>query len=274
LVKTDSLGTVQWSRGLEADTTPHEMAAFSVVQTLDAGFVVAAFNVGEGLYLVKVDSLGNTDWEVAFRGGYRLRYFPHLLPVRQTVDSGFIIGTLQDSVLRLMKTDSLGSLLWERSYPGLGVREGISVLQAVDRGYVATGVAHAPPESDGGDAYLVKTDSLGNFQWKRTYGGAKADHGRWVAQTSDGGYVLAGCTNVTGAEHIGDGYVVRTDSVGNLMWEKVIGGPGVEDDARCVQQTADGGFVVTGWMEFGGDQGSFYQGHLYILKLAPEGDSK
>ena len=91
------------------------------------------------------------------------------------------------------------------------------------------------------------------------------DNGRWVTQTSDGGYLVAGITNVTGAEYGSDGYLVKTNSQGNALWTKVIGAPDAYDQANCVQQTADGGYVVTGWMGMRVSD----QGYLYLMRLAP-----
>jgi hypothetical protein len=229
---------------------------------------VGAFNVGEGPYLIKTDSLGNTVWQHVFRGGYRFRYRPLLLPVQQTVDGGYIIGTLQDTVLRLVKTDTAGVLQWQRSYPGLGLSEGMSLQQTQDSGYIVTGVATtSSPATNRGDVYLLKTNSAGDYCWKRTYGGPHTDNGWYVRQIADGGYVIAGVTDVTGAQYRGDGYVIRTDSTGATIQTWTIGDPDAADDARCVQQVADGRFVVTGRMGERADN----QGYLYLRKLAPFG---
>ena len=266
LAKVDSQGHSQWNRTFEADTALGELVGFSVQQTRDGGYIVGGFSGFEGAYLIKTDSDGNTTWQRVFRDGYGLTYMASMLPVRQTSDGGYIIGTERDSVLRLVKTDSLGTRQWERQYPGLGVREGVSVQQTQDSGYIVTGVGTSPSrESDEGDIYLLKTNSAGEFQWKRAFGGPHLDNGRWVTQTSDGGYLVAGITNVTGAEYGSDGYLVKTNSQGNALWTKVIGAPDAYDQANCVQQTADGGYVVTGWMGMRVSD----QGYLYLMRLAP-----
>ena len=267
LVRTDAAGETLWSRRHERDSLFTEMSGFSAQPTADGGFVVGAYNGFEGAYLIKTDSAGNKQWHRVFRDGYRLSYYPTLLPVRQTGDHGYIIGTVRDTVLRLIKTDSLGQLLWERHYPGLGVREGMSLEPTRDGGYAVTGVGAATDDSaDLGDVYLLKTDSAGEPEWKRTFGGPRADNGFFVCQLRDIGYAIAGITDHSGSEYRQDGYVARTDSLGQVLWDKSIGVPEAGEDARWVQQTADGGFVVTGWTGLSRTS----QGSLYLLKFAPE----
>lgn len=270
LAKCNAQGDTQWCRLFEADSA-HDLEGFSVQQTRDGGYVVGGYADFRGIYLIKTDSAGHTEWQRVFREGFGITY-SGLLPVRQTMDGGYIVGTARDTVLRLMKTDTAGNVQWDRTYAGQGVSGAYELEQTRDHGYAVTGVGSSPSRpSDQGDAYLLKTDASGSVQWKRTFGGQLLDYGLWVSQTSDGGFILAGVTNRTTAEHTGDGYLVRTDSAGNVVWTRVIGEPGQEDYALCAKQTTNGGYIVTGWMGFGSRiQGEFYQGHLYLMKLAPE----
>lgn len=281
LVKTDSLGNTIWSKEFEDDTTnPDFFDAKSVQPTRDGGYVIAGYGGAPdtlpfGAYLIKIDSLGNEEWRRAFYHGYRWGYYTVGLSVQQTLDGGYIIGTIKDSVLRLIKTDTSGNTQWERTFYDKGGVWGYWVYQTRDGGYIATGIGHSSnPESDEGDVYLLKTDASGNFQWKKTYGGSVLDGGLWVTQTSDGGYLVAGCTTEPGAEHISEsylnGYLVRTDRAGNVIWEKQIGEPNHDDDAVCAQQTADGGYIITGSIGYSESN----QGHIYLLKLAPESKKK
>jgi hypothetical protein len=102
----------------------------------------------------------------------------------------------------------------------------------------------------GSDVFLIKTDSLGDTLWTRTYGGSGSDYASSVRQTADGGYVLAGITNSFGAGGV-DFYLVKTDSLGDALWTRTCGGDN-HDIAYSVWQTTDGGYIVAGWtMSFG-----------------------
>lgn len=131
------------------------------------------------------------------------------------------------------------------------------MAQTSDGGYIFAGYSRSSnydvPGNKGGDDYwIVKIDSTGAIQWKKTYGGAADDDPFSILQTSDGGYIVAGYTSsvntgdVTGY-HGGafDGWILKLDSNGNLQWTKTLGGSGT-DPVFSIVQTPDGGYAATG----------------------------
>ena len=82
-----------------------------------------------------------------------------------------------------------------------------------------------------------------------------------VEETTDGGYIVAGSTFSFGAG--GDVYLLKTDSEGDIIWEKTFGEEG-DHIGSSVQETRDGGYIVLG-AAFGSTGG-----YAYLLKLAPE----
>jgi len=143
----------------------------------------------------------------------------------------------------LVRTDVRGDTLWTRTLGGADFDIGYSVEQTHDGGYIVAGSTRSFG-AGGYDAWLVKTDARGDTQWTRTFGGPGDDGARSVAQTGDGGYVLAGCTD-TSFEAQGDVYLVRTGARGNAIWTRKFGGP-MHDEAFSVRQTADSGFIIAG----------------------------
>ena len=178
--------------------------------------------------------------------------------VQQTTDSGYIIsgytrsyGTISGRNIWLIKTNSSGELLWQNTFGGNADEEAYSVVQTKDGGYVMTGYT----KSFGAglsDVILVKANSSGTELWKKTFGGSNDEEGYSVIQTDDGGFLIAGATS-SFAYGGRDVWLVKTDSLGNEKWRKNHGGLS-SDGARCVAQTSDGGFILTGWtMSYGSD---------------------
>jgi len=136
-----------------------------------------------------------------------------------------------------------GALAWKRTYGGTSGDYAHSMIQTRDGGYALAGDTWSYGAGNF-DFWLVKTDAAGNALWNRTYGGTGEDEVRFVIQTNDGGYALAGYTKSYGAGDR-DFWLVKTDGSGNLQWNKTYGGIGGET-AYSVIQTADGGYALAG----------------------------
>lgn len=150
--------------------------------------------------------------------------------------------------------------LWTRTFGGEGDDYAQDVLQTSDGGFIVAG--HA-----GSDAVLVKLSSSGDTAWSHIYGGPAADVFFAVKSTDDKGFVLAGSSNSFGAPE-GDVYFVRTDSLGNVLWETTCGGP-YQDVAHDVVVTPDGGYVAVGYT--GPTDTSSYD--FFAVKVSSTGDS-
>jgi hypothetical protein len=254
LMKTDSLGDSLWAEKLGSDSciTYGE----SVRQTLDEGYVVAGSikpNSPGGrndVYLVKTDSMGKTLWSRAYGGAGQDGAYS----AQQTLGGGYILAGVTRSFVDptgdvyLIKTDSLGDTLWTRTYGGSLDDCGFSVQQTSDCGYIIAGYANyvAPPDRSG-DVYLIKTDSSGNTQWTRTFGGPYWDVGNSVQQTSDEGYVIAGTAyrDFSGSSS-GDVLLIKTNALGDSLWSKLYSVGSDVNRGSCVRQTYDGGYIITG----------------------------
>ena len=135
-----------------------------------------------------------------------------------------------------------GETEWSRTFGGEGDDNGWTVLE-VAGGYVLGGFTDSFGEGEN-DFYLIRTDSAGEEQWSRTYGGAGNDRCWSLIQTADGGFLLAGeTTSACAGER--DCWVVRTDADGEELWSRTYGGP-KGDRAFSVVAAKDGGFVLAG----------------------------
>ena len=240
-----------WERtfGGTADDIGH-----CVQQTTDGGFIISGIkdfdypysNCGS-IYLIKTDENGYEQWSQTY--GEIYSSYDSRICVQQTSDGGYIISgggknpfeEPDDSYL--IKTDEIGNEQWAQDLGGMmhNVR---FVQQTSDGGYIVTGIA------TGGGTGLIKTDENGNLQWGNSFEAEETStysEGNCVQQTSDGGYIIVGTKNmqVYNTELIdSDLLIVKTDENGNEQWS------GMTDfgirTGHFVQQTLDGGYIVTG----------------------------
>jgi len=181
--------------------------------------------------------------------------------VQQTTDGGCILAGYTRSYgagmvdAWLVKTDSRGNEEWNKTFGGPSFDAANSVQQTSDGGYILAGYTSSPYAAN--DFWLVKTDSSGNEEWNKTFGGSFGEVANSVQQTSDGGYILAGYTLSYGAGGM-DFWLVKTDSTGNKEWDNTFGGYDWEE-ANSVQQTSDGGYILAGWTNsYGGGSHDFW----------------
>jgi len=190
IIKTNENGDTMWTKlfgGAGFDN------ANFIEKTSDGGYIVTGrYNWWYGapatyeMFLLKVDSLGNTQWFKTYGSPYRVKGNC----VRQTSDNGYIVvcgkGYYGDKGIFLIRTDSLGDSLWARTY-GEGQDAGARrLIQTFDDGFSIIG-------TKGRDIWLIKTDSLGDTTWTQTYNVlSKGCSSTDVIQNSDSSYSLLG----------------------------------------------------------------------------------
>jgi hypothetical protein len=261
LVKTDSQGNMQWHREFGYEFTNEY--GYSVQVTTDGGFILAV-SAGD-TDIIKTNNQGLTIWTRGYGGQ---PYGMGARDVRQTTDGGYIVfGTLSysgSSDLYLVKTDSIGDTLWTRCYGGPDYEGASEVQQTTDGGYIMLGTTRITQPYIY-DIFLVKTDSLGDTVWTRTFGGTENEWAYSIQQTFDGGYIIAGASSSfgTGACTI---YLIKTDSMGDTLWTRCYGGQPYRY-ANSIIQTSDEGYFMGGDIHLGSDYGA------YFLRTNERGDT-
>ncbi len=120
--------------------------------------------------------------------------------------------------------------------------------------------------NENGDTTILPSDNL--MTWEKCFGGSDYDVIKFVQQTIDGGYILAGYTASFGAGNH-DGWLIKTDENGNEKWSQTFGGSDY-DYIYSVQQTIDGGYILAGYNE------SFRNGNYngWLIKTDENGNEK
>lgn len=280
----------QWDKRLGGTDIDHLSA---ILQTTDGGFILAGYSVSgiggdktqanwdtvtgtSDFWIVKTDSAGNKQWDKDFGGTNNDK----LLSIQQTTDGGYILGGSSSSGIGgdktqplqgfydywIVKMDSSGNKQWDKDFGGLSTDELVSIKQTADGGFFLGGYSYSgiggdktQPSWGDYDYWIIKTDSLGNKQWDKDFGGTDQDLLLSTEQTSDGGFILGGWSRSeiggnktqalrdtsTNSFLRGDYWIVKTDSLGNKQWDKDFGGMFI-DELISIEQTVDGGFILAG----------------------------
>jgi len=281
LLKLDADGNLEWNKTYGGSKDDRGQ---SLVQTSDGGYAITGYAMsddGDGSnnegfhdnWILKLDAAGAIEWEKSF--GFSGH--DHSYDILQTDDNGFFfVGFLDITSARAdgntekgntsltahgvgefwgTKIDPKGDLQWRGYFGGTNNDRAHAVVQADDGGFVLSGFTESDDydvsDTRGSyDFWVVKVDRNGNLLWERSFGGTGIEISQDIAKTDDGGYVVAGHTfssNTDISKNNGesDMWLVKTDSTGNLVWEKSYGGTGFEA-AQAVSFSKDGGFIIVG----------------------------
>jgi len=195
----------------------------------------------------------------------------------ETEDNGFLIGGMSNSdssgnIRRhpcdftnntfdhwVVKSDSLGNLLWERRFGGYGEDELTALVETGNAYYLAgtswsnTGCTKAAPAIGSSDYWIIKTDLSGNKIWEKTYGGYFGNELSCAITTNDGSILLggnstsdSGGTKTENCRVMSDYWFFKIDTAGNVLWDRTLGGA-EEDVLKEILETEDGGFLLAGY---------------------------
>ncbi len=309
IVKLDDEGTIQWQKSLGG---PGSESPVEVKQTFDGGYIIAALTTANGGdvsgyhnngwpmstsydgWVVKTDSVGIIDWQICLGGTGSSEMSTSVL---QLADSGYIVAGKVNSTDGnvtclghgngdgwIVKLNTNGQITWQECYGGSGDESFMTIQETSDGGFILGGNSTSVDGDVTGnhgntDYWIVKLDTLGFIEWQKSYGGIGSDVFRDIQQTTDGGYFITGNSrspdggDVTG--HHGnsdDSWVVKTDSLGTIQWQKSLGGTNTEYTYSGIQ-TNDNGFLVAG-VSFSNDgdvTGNHGAADYWLIKLDTAG---
>ncbi|UCF70748.1 MAG: hypothetical protein JSW49_00265 [candidate division WOR-3 bacterium] len=244
LIKTDTLGIAEVTTTY---ATPLMDVAYAFCETPDDGYIFVGYRDGPSgwakgdLWILKTDALLDTAWSKEYGGGGE----DYGISVKPTPDSGYIIAGSTMSFgaggkdAWLVKIDANGDTMWTKTYGGTleDVAYGVSVT--ADSGYIFAGYINGTGAWTAGDAWLIRTDCMGDTLWTKVYGAYGEDYGFDVYQTPDLGYVTAG-------RYAQDIWLIRTDVLGDTLWTRRYGGAGTES-GLALSLTSDGGYIIGGY---------------------------
>ncbi|MBK6914850.1 MAG: PQQ-like beta-propeller repeat protein [Ignavibacteriales bacterium] len=244
LIKTDADGDILWNKTYGGSEDDY---AYSIKQTDDGGFIIGGATNSSGVggldyYLIKTDSDGDTLWTRTFGEGNDDICWSLAL-----ADDGYVLAGGKNMQpdhpdIWIIKLDTIGNFIWEKTYGTSADEIAWSIEVTSDNGYIIA--SHNPINSY--DGWLIKLDSNGDSLWTKFYGEDLGDILLYATQTQDGGYILTGRFSEHTGGYTGNVWLIKTDSLGNVEWEKTYDYANDYDIGYSVQQTSDGGFIICG----------------------------
>ena len=228
--------------------------ANSIQQTINGGYIVAGYTestngdvtgnngIGGKYWIVKLDLLGNIQWENCYGGN---GVDDGAYSIQQTSDSGFIVAGFSQSTdgevtgnhgendYWIIKLDTIGAIQWEKCYGGFNQDLAYSIKQTTDRGYIIAGFSYSNDDDVSGNMgianyWIVKINSIGAIQWQKCLCGSDYENAYSIQPLINGGFIIAGVSlssngDVTG-HHMGYDYITH-DSTSDIWIVKLIPPP-------------------------------------------------
>jgi len=174
--------------------------------------------------------------------------------------------TLNRYQVGLVKYNKQLDTLWHKQFGGLADNDICQSMIYTSTGHLLISGSTNAYDTLQSQIMLIKTDTNGSLEWSKNYGGFAWENGYGVAETSDGGYVLSGYRDPSGANNRRL-LLIRTDSDGNQLWEKTYGGP-YNDWGGYVTRSREGGFMLSGYHE---KSSSLPEGAGWLIKVDDTG---
>lgn len=263
VVRLDAGGNLLWERSFGFSGHDH---SYDIVQAEDGGFLFIGFmdltaaradgfegkgpvsgsrhGVGE-FWCSKISREGRLEWQYYFGGSNNDRAHA----VVPSPDGGFVLAGFTESAdfdisasrgsydFWVIKVDSEGALVWERTFGGSGIETASDIARSPEGGYLVTGHSFSRDGDRGtalgeADIWLLRLSENGELLWERSYGGPAFDAAEHITPLSDGGYLLTGNSRsrMAALPNAGENdlLALKIDARGNLLWQTTFGGRGID----------------------------------------------
>jgi hypothetical protein len=300
VVKVDVNGNIEWQKAIGGSSND---VCSDIIQTSDNGYILTGGSLsingdfttsnGEGdLWVVKLNNNGSIDWQKNFGGSAS----DGGVQVKETSSGDFFVIGLTDSNdgdvsghhgnsyadVWFIKIDNLGNLIWQKCYGGTN-RENWGFFDfTLDGGIIICAETYSNDGDVSGnhgqnDGWLLKIDVTGNIIWQKCLGGSSYEYITSVHSTLDGGYMVTGRSSsndgdITENNGLADAVAIKTDSDGNIEWQKSYGGSSTENIYHSLI-SSDGGYILVGeTYSNDGDVSGNHGGYdSWVLKISANG---
>ncbi|HNQ13579.1 MAG TPA: T9SS type A sorting domain-containing protein [Bacteroidia bacterium] len=312
IIKTDSVGTSLWQKAIGGVAGDY---LTDMITTNDGGYLLGGYSIskasrdktedaigGKDIWMVKVDSIGNILWQNTIGGASD----DILSDIKESPDGGYYLAGSSLSNISgdktmnsnggydywIVKIDSLGAVQWDKTIGG-SLNDYLRTLSFTNDGnlivggYSKSNISGDKSEDSRGveDYWILKLDTAANILWQKTLGGNGWDGLNSILVLQDGSFIVEGYSESSqsgdksetncGNPAASDFWILKLDSVGNIIWQKTLGGSSI-DGSRTIIQTDDLGFLVGGFslsnISCYKTEPIYAHNEYWILKLNENGD--
>ncbi|QNF32134.1 T9SS type A sorting domain-containing protein [Adhaeribacter swui] len=289
LIKIDANGNKLWDKSIPR---LGRLRLADLITTLDGGYLMSTSEYS----VLKLDGKGNTVWEKTLPGGW----FGGFKTLLATPDGGYLLGGDLNSTdpditnsgegldYWLVKLDSKGNKLWDKTYGGNAADGIYDIVATPDGGYLLGGTSSSSISGNkssvskgGNDYWIVKIDASGKKLWDKSLGGSSGERLVDMAVTPDGGYLLGGDSQSDisgdksetrrGKTYENDYWIVKLDGTGQKLWDKTFGGNGTQEQFKALIANPDGSYLLGGTTDSpeGGDRQEPLKGLVdyWVIKI-------
>jgi hypothetical protein len=290
VMKLDGAGNEQWNWTLETFT--YNQVEYEIIdsyvtyiqQISDGGYLVALENLEFNLNtsqlwfggIAKLSATGTQEWLQLYSVGFTWAFYP--AGIVNEEDGYMLAGysgdpnaTATECAAALLKTDFNGVEQWHKEYrPSSGFNYIYAVCATSDHGYFLAG--NTNPTTTTADYLMIKTDANGTEQWNKTIDKTAYDASniKNCYETADGGYIMAGYVYPSSSNS--DIWIVKTDSSGNMDWNKTISKNTKRDTMWSFEQTSDAGYVICQTSNYSSASGD--KEDIFLVKIDENGNTK
>jgi gliding motility-associated-like protein len=277
IVKIDkSNGSVIWEKSFGGNDRDF---LISTQQTSDGGYILAGYSSSgnngdkteasrgyDDYWVIKLDSNRNIIWQKTY-GGNSIDRLNSIIEIN---DGGYLLGGTSESNSSgektenskgsndfwVIKINSSGNIEWDKTYGGNGMDQLTSIIKGVDGGYILAGNSNSNISGDKSensrgseDFWILKINNSGGIIWQKTIGGNNGEGLSCIKSTFDNNYILGGTSSssISGEKTentaVTDGWIIKINSSGNIIWQKNIGGNST-DSLAALRQTKNGGYII------------------------------
>ena len=224
-----------------------------VIPLSNGGYLICGYTTGfdasnYDIFLAKTDVGGNLLWFKRY-GHSNLDVAYNVI---ETYDGGFAMagtllsGPLGSDDIVLIKTDSSGTIEWQKAYGSFANDQGYDIRQTPQGDYLIAGFTTNTIGANY-EAYVLKISSVGNVIWSEIFGGANNEGVYTIDFAANGNYVFGGKSEMN-SNGQADYLLTEMDTVGNIIWMKNYGGAGYEV-AMQIRRTLDNGYILSGYSD-------------------------